>query len=343
MSGSSKPERRRRLHGVPLRGRHCAGPNAAPERAALLAPGFRQRMPAASGRASGCARAVYTAFASFAMSPNPAPGASSAPWALDVFIISWQDHGQKALHIAQRIAERFPQGEAMADGVRLTVIYSNADEAPESGPGRWLQVPNADYFGAKFARALAEFDGRALLLIQADAGSDDWPGLIERCRQRFAQRAALALWAPRVSYTPWSPARVDIRPEPGAALTHVAHTDGIVLAYAASMVQRLRQLDYRGNNIGWGMDWIAICHAYSQGLEVLREDGLMVTHPRSRGYDTREATRQWLAFMAQMDGAEQSMFEILKRYTAEKKKGPLAKLQQSLAGRWARRGSMRRR
>lgn len=275
------------------------------------------------------------------MSPNPATGADAAPWMLDVYIISWQDHGQKALNIARRIAERFPQGEAVADGVRLTVIYSNGAETPETGPGRWLQVPNADYFGAKFARALAEFSGRALLLIQADAGSDDWPALIERCRQRFAQRAALALWAPRVSYTPWTTARVDIRPEPGTALTHVAHTDGIVLAYAASMVQRLQQLDYRGNNIGWGMDWIAICHAYSRGLEVLREDELMVTHPPSRGYDTREATRQWLAFMTQMNGAEQSMFEILKRYTAEKKKGPLAKLQQSLAKRWARRAALR--
>jgi hypothetical protein len=277
------------------------------------------------------------------MSPHPATGAAADPWSLDVFIISWQDHGEKALHIAQRIAERFPQDEAVACGVRLTVIYSNADERPEAGPGRWLQVPNADYFGAKFARALAEFSGHALLLIQADAGSDDWPGLVERCRRRFAQRVALALWAPRVSYTPWTSARVDIRPEPGEALTHVAHTDGIVLAYAGSTVQRLQQLDYRGNNIGWGMDWIAICHAYSRGLEVLREDELMVSHPRSRGYDTREATRQWLAFMTQMDGAEQSMFEILKRYTAEQKKGPFAKLHRSLAKRWARRGASRQR
>jgi len=277
------------------------------------------------------------------MSANPATGADTPPWTLDVFIVSWQDHGAKALHIGQRIAERYPQSGAVACGVRLTVIYSNAAEMPEAGPGRWLQVPNADHFGAKFARALAEFSGQALLLIQADAGSDDWPGLIDRCRQRFAQRAALAVWAPCVSYTPWSPARVDIRPEPGEALTHVAHTDGIVLAYAGSMVQRLQQLDYRNNNIGWGIDWIAICHAYSRGLEVLREDELLVSHPRSRGYDTREATRQWLAFMTQMDGAERSMFEILKRYTAEKKKGPLAKLQQSLSKRWERRSAPRQR
>jgi hypothetical protein len=74
---------------------------------------------------------------------------------------------------------------------------------------------------------------------------------------------------------------------------------------------------------------------------VLREDELMVTHPPSRGYDTREATRQWLAFMTQRNGAEQSLFEILKRYTAEKKKGPFAKLQQSLAKRWARRAALR--
>ena len=260
-----------------------------------------------------------------------ATGSGASPSLLDIFIISWHGHGDRARHIAQCIADHCDAG----DGVRLSVIYSNADEATESGPGRWLQVPNTDYFGAKFARALAEFNGQVLLLIQADAGSDDWPALVERCRQRFAQRAALALWAPRIDYTPWNAERVDIRAVAGEGLTHVAHTDGIVLAYARPMVQRLQQLDYSGNNIGWGMDWIAICNAYSHGLEVLREDALTVSHPPGRGYDTREATRQWLAFMQQMSSAEHSMFEILKRYTAEPKKGPIAKLRRSLARRRA--------
>ena len=267
-----------------------------------------------------------------------ATGSGTSPWLLDIFIFSWQGHGDKARHIAQCIADHC----GPVDGVRLNVIYSNADEATETGPGRWLQVPNADYFGAKFARALAEFDGQVLLLIQADAGSDDWPALIARCRQRVAQRAALALWAPRVDYTPWTADRVDIRPVVGEGLTHVAHTDGIVLAYARPMVQRLQQLDYRDNNIGWGMDWIAICNAYSRGMEVLREDTLTVSHPPGRGYDTREATRQWLAFMQQMSGAEHSMFEILKRYTAEPKKSQIAKLRESLAKRRARAGGNRR-
>ena len=247
------------------------------------------------------------------MTQPAAAGPRTGPPRLDVFVISWQGHDDKARHIAGSIAA----GQPADGGLRLSVIYSNAAEAPQSGAGRWLQLPNACYFGAKFALALREFDADVLLLIQADAACDDWPALVERCRQRFAQRPKLAMWAPRIDYTPWTPARVDIRPEPLAGLTHVAHTDGIVLAYAKPLVQRLQRLDYRDNNIGWGMDWIGICHAYSRGLEVLREDALRVLHPRSRGYDTREATRQWLAFMRQMDPAEQSLFEVLKRYSAE--------------------------
>ena len=255
---------------------------------------------------------------------------------LDVVIISWQGHGEKALHIA-RCLEGQPH-------LRLSVIYSNAGETAESGPGRWLQVPNSAYFGAKFAKALAEFDGGALVIIQADATSEDWPGLMARCHERFCNLPELGVWAPRVDYTPWLPQRVDIGPPRPDGLTAVAHTDGIVLAFSASVMQRLRQLDYRGNNIGWGIDWIAICHCYSQGLAVLREDGFTIGHPPSRGYDTREATRQWLAFMQQMPAAEQAMFEILKRYTAEPR-GFLAKMKRSLrksrAGARVRQGAAR--
>ena len=41
------------------------------------------------------------------------------------------------------------------------------------------------------------------------------------------------------------------------------------------------------------------------------------TNAQRRG----QATAQWLAFMQQMNEAEQAMFEILKRYTAEKRRG----------------------
>ena len=240
----------------------------------------------------------------------------------DVVVISWNGFGARARHIAQQL-NGLP-------GVRLRVIYSNAAEAPESGAGSWLQVPNEHYFGAKFSAALPGFDNDVLMIVQADALCEDWRGMVQRCQLRFAQRPRLGLWAPRIAYTPWLPKRVDVRLLPGENLTEVAHTDAIVLAMSRQVVQRLRDLDYRENNIGWGIDWIAICYCYTRGLAVLREDGLAVAHPPSRGYDSRLATAQWLAFMRQMSEAEQSMFEILKRYTAEKRTSLWNKLMLSM-------------
>jgi len=259
----------------------------------------------------------------------PSPSIDAPRFLLNVVIIGWQGFGEKAQHIAE--------GLAQAPDVLLRVIYSNAAEADETGPGEWIKVPNSHYFGLKFRRAVADFQGDALVIIQADAACDDWPQLLQRCRQAFAANAALGIWAPKIDYTPWTPERVDIRPDPSGSMTHVAHTDGIVTAFSSAVVRRLQALNYDDNNIGWGIDWIAICHCYTQGLQVMRDDGLLVLHPPSRGYDTRQATRQWLEFMGQMSAAEQSMFEILKRYTHEKKKGPLAKLKASIRRRLNRR------
>ncbi|HYP30638.1 MAG TPA: hypothetical protein VES00_02125 [Burkholderiaceae bacterium] len=238
---------------------------------------------------------------------------------LDIVVVSWQGHAERSRHIARQIAG--------LPGVRLRVIYSNAEGERENGPGTWQQVPDDHFFGRKFAAALRDFDGDVLLLVQADALCTDWPAIVARCRQRFAERPRLGMWAPRVDFSPWVPKRVDILGLPGTALTAVAQTDAIVLGLSRSTVQRLTRLDYTCNNIGWGIDWVAICHCYTRGLEVLREDGLQIVHPPSRGYGWREAVVQWRTFMQQLDECEQAMFAILLRYTAERRRGLLGKLQ----------------
>lgn len=258
-------------------------------------------------------------------SDRPAPRSPS----LDIVIVSWEGHADRSRYIARQL-------DGLA-GVRLRVVYSNRAEARETGPGLWQQVPDDCYFGRKFAAALHGFDSDVLMIVQADALCTDWPAVVTRCRQRFAERPQLGLWTPRVAYSPWLPERVDVCQASGQAVTNVAQTDAIVLAFSRATVQRLACLDYACNNIGWGIDWIAICHCYTQGLEVLREDGLQVVHPPSRGYDCREAVRQWRVFMQQLNAAEAAMFAILLRYTTERRRGLLARLRLAfIRGRWRR-------
>ncbi len=193
------------------------------------------------------------------------------------------------------------------------------------------QVSNTKYFGLKFAAALADCASDVLLIIQADALFADWSQIVDCCQARFGQRPQLGLWAPRVDYTPWTPERVDIRLVGDQGLTAVAQTDGVVLAFSRAVMDRLRQLDYGCNNLGWGIDWMAICHCYVHGLEVLREDDQTIMHPPSRGYGWRDAVLQSRKFMRQMNEQEQAMFQILLRFTAERRRGVIGKILTSLA------------
>ena len=94
---------------------------------------------------------------------------------LDIVVVSWQGHAERSRHIARQIAG--------LPGVRLRVIYSNAEGERENGPGTWQQVPDDHFFGRKFAAALRDFDGDVLLLVQADALCTDWPAIVARCRR----------------------------------------------------------------------------------------------------------------------------------------------------------------
>ena len=86
---------------------------------------------------------------------------------------------------------------------KLTVVYSNAAETDLTGPGDWLRVPNADFFGRKFYRAIEVFDGDIFLLVHADTDYADWPGLVHRCTHCFTALPQLGVWSPDFTYTFW--------------------------------------------------------------------------------------------------------------------------------------------
>jgi hypothetical protein len=107
------------------------------------------------------------------------------PLPLHAVIISWEGFGKKAQAIAQAL-----EGAV----ARITVIYSNASGTPESGPGKWVRLPQSRYFGAKFCASLDLVDDSEIMLqIQADAESDDWPALVAGCQQCFDQHGSLGV------------------------------------------------------------------------------------------------------------------------------------------------------
>lgn len=229
---------------------------------------------------------------------------------LSAAIISWEGKFGSARKIAGEIAPWVDN---------LKVVYSNASSDNERGEGVWKQVPNENYFGAKFQEAISEFSDDIFLLIHADAEADDWGMVARRCRSSFDDDS-IAIWTPEINYTFWDSEKVRIGKNTGNDYSYVAQTDAIVVAYSKSIVRRLQTLDYSINNLGWGIDWIAICNAYCSGRLAVIDHEIKIFHPKSTGYGAGDANKQMQVFLGQMTVQESLMYRLLSSYIASNAK-----------------------
>ncbi len=224
---------------------------------------------------------------------------------LHAFIICWSGREEAARAIAAAI---------QAEVEFLTVVYSNDAAVPESGAGIWVRVPNAHFFGRKFEFCLHHFAGDVMLMIQADASCGDWKGLAGACRRRFAGEPLLGIWSPEVDFTPWATDKVQFGKTREGDLAFVANTDAIVWGLAGAVVARMRGLNYEGNNLGWGVELLAMAHAMTNNLLAVRDLSVHVAHPRGTGYDRAEAERQGNAFLEQASTQERLQLMLLVQF-----------------------------
>lgn len=220
------------------------------------------------------------------------------------YVISWTGHGDAARAIAAGLVGHVD---------RLVVVYSNAAGTIEDGPGEWVQVPNEYFYGMKFLTTLRDFDADLMLQVQADASSDDWPGLVARCRDAFAARPALGVWTPLVDWTYFDLGSILIAREPDG-ICQVTRTDSVVWALSAPMCDALRDLDLTRNTFGWGIDSAASAIAHNRGLEVVVDLETLVGHPQPSAYDQDAAYLQGQEFLQQLGPGERRSMELFRLY-----------------------------
>ncbi|MCU0906649.1 MAG: hypothetical protein MUF73_04200 [Rhodobacteraceae bacterium] len=218
-------------------------------------------------------------------------------------IFSWKGHGAKARQIASAL-------DGHAD--RTTVVYSNPANEPEDGSGDWVQVDDAMFFGQKFAAGAGRHGAEDyLLVIQADAVARDWPDVIRALRRCAAQRAELGVWTPAIDGSFFHSRCLTVCKTSDPRYEHVSQTDGVVLAIHLDILARLRELDFRVNNLGWGIDKFANSVALSLGLEIILDRSVSITHAVGGGYNRAEAAAQMDAFLSQMTERERVLYQML--------------------------------
>lgn len=224
---------------------------------------------------------------------------------VDVVVISWQGFLEKSIAIAKDFAQA---------GGKVHIIHSQEDPltSVEEGEFSVSLVNNEDFFGRKFRKALEIVGDKPFLLVQADAHCDDWAKLLKRFREILGARP-IGVWAPAIHHTSWVNRKVFIKELGKDNLLQVSQTDAIVIGFSQAVVKRLRSLDFSNNNLGWGIEWAAICYSMASGQLAVRDLAAKVQHKVGSGYHQSEARRQQEVFLDQLTDSEKAVLILLRR------------------------------
>lgn len=212
---------------------------------------------------------------------------------IHIFVISWSGQHERAAAIAGSLA-----GQAH----KLSIVYSDPNGEPDClRPYHLLRRDDKLFWSDKFKACLDECAASdIMLIIHADCSCSDWAEMLSRCRAAFVQLENMAVWAPRLTGTPWRLEGTRMRRIAGTQYSIVAHTDGIVFALNPVLYPRMKQANYRDNLYGLGIDWLFICAAHANGMNAITDEGVTVHHPISRGYCSEEAQAHMDMFMTQL-------------------------------------------
>jgi len=211
---------------------------------------------------------------------------------LHTFVFNWPGYFEAALQL-ESMARSFSH--------KVTVINSDPRHTAEG----WVDLGNDAYFGEQFAAACELFDGDVLFHIQADAGHEDWAGLVSAALGTFSTYEC-GVYAPQIDrYAHVGnelPAASAALSPPSEYLRVVSNTDCTAWFIHASVIRQL--VEYaslmRLNRLGFGIDLLAAALAFSQKQLVLRDDRYVVNNPSGTGYSLEDATVQLRKFISRL-------------------------------------------
>jgi len=222
-----------------------------------------------------------------------------SPLKIHACVVSWKGQHDNAARIAAAIDKEVDA---------LTIVFSDPDPAV-APPARCqlIRTDNALYWGDKFSTCLQTMDTDAgtdvMLLIHADCRSEDWAGMVRRCRQKMGAYSKIGLWAPLVEGSGIS-LEITRALSSDDSLSLVSYVDGLVFAITRPVIQRLQKYDFSHNKFGWGIDWAICAFVVTNNTLIVVDSSVHVMHPPGRGYETSAAREQMVIFCQQMTPQE---------------------------------------
>ena len=223
---------------------------------------------------------------------------------LKIVIICWPGVEENAKFISKQLEKA---------GYSPAIIYSTKKNSNLNGPGQWIKVSDEFYYGRKFLKIITEFSYDILLQIHADAFCDDWLGLVERCYSIHCTYEYIGVWSPTPDNSAWQNNEVFLSELGDSGLISVAQTDCIVWSIKKTVSERLKKMNITKNNLGWGIDWAAICFCYCSGYLVVRDLNFTIKHKLGTGYLANEAGKQMNDFLEELSTQEKIMYHLLRK------------------------------
>lgn len=252
-----------------------------------------------------------------------------------VFIICWPGKEKNARHIAKSILNYVDQ---------LFIIYSTNDNSLFYGAGKWVKVPDNWYYGKKFKKTLQLNKCDSMLHIHADAFCCNWGKLVKNFKETNKIFPNLGLWMPfekHKNYFKFSNILNQTYKErlKNEYLTildsdilykkisknlldrynFVCQSDTTVWGITKKVILRMKKIDYEFNNLGWGIDTVALAFSYCNNLLTVRDNFSSFIHKshllnKKSNYNHSNALIQMNNFFNQLTLQEILLIKLFHQY-----------------------------
>jgi hypothetical protein len=197
--------------------------------------------------------------------------------------------------------------------VKVTILCAEcpADDYGKHRSAPIIRRPSTDFYADLWNEVVRRTESEIVGILTGDVEIPDVPLLVRRALD-FFKRAGEAGWiyAPDVNYTHFRYRRQELRSISNGCY-EVPTTDSTCWFVRRECLQAIGCVNTSVNKFGYGLDILASLFAKERGKLCVRDFGIEVIHPSSKGYSDREAQQQERAWANSLNLADR--FFRLKR------------------------------